>query len=342
MGASAEKNAAKKPFVCMGIESTAHTFGIGIVSSDGKILADVRDMYKPEPGKGMVPRGASEYHTKNAAGLMTAALEEAKITMKDVDVIAFSQGPGMPPCLNVGAALARYLSLTHKTPLVGINHPVAHIEIGKLTAGSSNPVVLYLSGGNTQVIAYTEGMYRIFGETLDMAVGNAFDVVARLLGLKSPGGPEIEKLAKEGSYVEMPYAVKGMDMSFAGMVTDVKHKIKAGVKPADICYSLQETCFAMLTEVTERALAHTNKCEVLLVGGVAANKRMQEMLRTMCSERGAEVRVVDVKYSGDCGAMIAWAGALAYASGQRTALEGSAINPKWRTDEVEITWMKNK
>ena len=342
MGASAEKSAAGKPFVCMGIESTAHTFGIGIVSSDGKILADVRDMYRPEPGMGMVPRDASEYHTKNAAGLMTAALEEAKITMKDVDVIAFSQGPGMPPCLNVGAALTRYLSLTHKIPLVGINHPVAHIEIGKLTAGASDPVVLYLSGGNTQVIAYAEGMYRIFGETLDIAVGNAFDVAARLLGLKSPGGPEIERLAREGSYVEMPYAVKGMDMSFAGMVTGIKKKIETGVKPADICYSLQETCFAMLTEVAERALAHTNKREVLLVGGVAANKRMQDMLRTMCSERGAEVRVVDVKYSGDCGAMIAWAGALAHASGQRTALKNSAINPKWRTDEVEITWMKNK
>jgi N6-L-threonylcarbamoyladenine synthase/protein kinase Bud32 len=342
MGASAEKSAARKPFVCMGMESTAHTFGIGIMSSDGRILADAGDMYKPEPGKGMVPRDVSEYHTKNAAGLVAAALKEAKLTMRDIDVIAFSQGPGMPPSLNVGASLARYISVERKIPFVGVNHPVAHIEIGKLTAGSSDPVVLYLSGGNTQVIAYTEGRYRIFGETVDVAVGNAFDVVARLLGLKSPGGPEIERLAKEGSYVEMPYVVKGMDMSFAGMVTDVKRKLKAGANPADICYSLQETCFAMLTEVAERALAHTNKREVLLVGGVAANKRMQEMLLTMCSERGAEARVVDTKYSGDCGAMIAWAGALAYASGQRTPLKDSVINPKWRTDEVEITWMKSR
>jgi N6-L-threonylcarbamoyladenine synthase/protein kinase Bud32 len=324
----------------MGIESTAHTFGVGIARSDGRILADARDMFRPAPGKGMVPRALSEHHTAIAAVILAAALKEAKLTMDDVDVVAFSQGPGLPPCLNVGAALARYISLTRKIPLVGVNHPVAHIEIGKLTAGSSDPVVLYLSGGNTQVIAYAEGRYRIFGETVDMAVGNAFDVVARLLGLKSPGGPEIERLARDGAYVEMPYVVKGMDMSFAGFVTGAKRKIKDGVKPADICFSLQETCFAMLTEVTERALAHTGKREVLLVGGVAANKRMQDMLRTMCGERGAEMRVVDAKYAGDCGAMIAWAGALAYKSGQKVQLKDSEILPKWRTDEVDIAWMR--
>ncbi|MFH1623003.1 MAG: KEOPS complex N(6)-L-threonylcarbamoyladenine synthase Kae1 [Candidatus Aenigmatarchaeota archaeon] len=340
MDASSEENDIKRPLVCMGIESTAHTFGVGIVDSDGKILADARDMYRPAQGSGMVPRDLSEYHTKNAAGLVAAALNEAKLALKDVSIVAFSQGPGMPPCLNVGAALARYISLSRKIPLVGVNHPIAHIEIGKLTAGSADPVVLYLSGGNTQVIAYTEGRYRVFGETVDMAVGNAFDAVARLFGLKSPGGPEIERLAVGGCYVEVPYAVKGMDVSFAGMLTDVKNKIKDGISPTDICYSLQETCFAMLTEVTERALAHTGKKEVLLVGGVAANKRMQEMLRVMCGERGADVRVVDVKYSGDCGAMIAWAGALARMSGYLTKLGESGIRPKWRADEADIPWMR--
>lgn len=336
MRASAEK----RTFVCMGIESTAHTFGVGIVRSDGKILADARDMFHPALGKGMVPRDLSEHHTSVAANIVAAALKEAKLTMGDIGMIAFSQGPGLPPCLNVGAALARYISSTRKIPLVGVNHPVAHIEIGKLTAGSSNPVVLYLSGGNTQVIAYAEGRYRIFGETVDVAVGNAFDVIARLLGLKSPGGPEIERLARDGAYIDMPYVVKGMDMSFAGFVTGAKQKIKDGVKPADICFSLQETCFAMLTEVTERVLAHTGKRELLLVGGVAANRRMQEMLHTMCSEREAEVRVVDTKYAGDCGAMIAWTGILAYSSSQKTPLKGSEILPKWRTDEVDVAWMR--
>ncbi|MCX6820734.1 MAG: KEOPS complex N(6)-L-threonylcarbamoyladenine synthase Kae1 [Candidatus Aenigmarchaeota archaeon] len=336
MAASAEK----KRFVCMGIESTAHTFGVGIVGSDGKILADARDMFRPGPGKGMVPRDLSEHHTMIAPSIIATALNGAGLEMDDVDVIAFSQGPGLPPCLNVGAALARYISIVHNIPLVGVNHPVAHIEIGKLTAGPTDPVILYLSGGNTQIIAYAEGRYRIFGETLDVAVGNAFDVVARMLGLRSPGGPEIERLAKGGSYIEAPYVVKGMDMSFSGFVTDAKRKVTEGVTPADICFSMQETCFAMLTEVTERALAHTNKTEALLVGGVAANKRMQEMLRTMCEERGARMEVVDSKYSGDCGAMIAWAGALAYKSGQKTSLRNSVILPKWRTDEIEVTWLR--
>jgi len=340
MGASPEKKSTKGRFACLGIESTAHTFGVGIARSDGKILADARDMYRPARGKGMVPRDLSEYHTKNAARLVAAALKEAKMRMDDVDVVAFSQGPGLPPCLNVSAALARYVSLTRKIPLVGVNHPVAHIEIGKLTSSSADPVVLYLSGGNTQVIAHAEGRYRVFGETVDMAIGNAFDAVARLLGLNSPGGPEIERLAAGGRYLEMPYVVKGMDVSFAGMLTDVKRKIGDGAKPEDICYSLQETCFAMLTEVAERALAHTGKNEVLLVGGVAANKRMQEMLRIMCGERGAEMRVVDAKYSGDCGAMIAWAGALAHMPGHRTKLSESWIRPDWRVDEADVPWLR--
>jgi len=326
--------------LCLGIESTAHTFGVGIVDSDGKILADVRDMYTPEVGKGMVPREASEYHLKNAVGLVKKAIDEAGVRIKDVDVVAFSQGPGLPPCLNVGASLARYLSSSCSADLIGVNHPVAHIEIGKLTSGTKNPVVLYLSGGNTQVIAFAEDFYRIFGETEDVPVGNAFDVVARELNLKSPGGPEIERLALGGKYVELPYVVKGMDLSFSGIITDIKRKIKSGLSASDICYSMQEVCFAMLTEVTERALAHTGKNEVLLVGGVAANKRLQTMLNGMCKDRGAKCYVVDFKYSGDCGTMIAWTGILAHNSGQKTALAESGIRQKWRTDEVEITWLK--
>ncbi len=329
----------EKKFICLGIESTAHTFGVGLVDQDGNILADERMMYKPERGKGILPRDASEHHTKNAASIIKSALEKANIKLGDVNIIAFAQGPGLPPCLHVGAAIARYLSLSIDAGLIGVNHPVGHIEIGKLTANSKNPVVLYLSGGNTQVISFTEGYYRIFGETQDIAVGNAFDTIARELKLKSPGGPEIERLATGGKYVELPYSVKGMDMSFSGIVTESVRKIKSGISPEDICHSLQETCFAMLIEVTERALAHTGKEEVLLVGGVAANKRLQEMLRTMCEERDGKLAVVDIKYSGDNGTMIAWTGVLANRDGEKTSLERSAIKQKWKTDEAEITWL---
>jgi len=325
--------------ICLGIESTAHTFGVGIVDESGVILADERMMYRPEKGKGILPRDASEHHTKNAANVIKTALEHAKIKLSDVKLIAFAQGPGLPPCLHMGASIARYLSLSTGADLIGVNHPVAHIEIGRLTAGSKDPIVLYLSGGNTQVISFAESRYRIFGETQDIAVGNAFDTVARELNLKSPGGPEIERLAVNGKYIELPYSVKGMDLSFSGIVTEAVRKIKAGAKPEDVCYSMQETCFAMLGEVTERALAHTGKNEVLLVGGVAANKRLQNMLRVMCEERGAKLLVVDLKYSGDNGTMIAWAGVLAYKSRQKTPIEKSSVRQKWKTDEAEITWL---
>ena len=329
----------KKKLICLGIESTAHTFGVGIVDENGNILVDERMMYRPKRGKGILPRDASEHHTKNASAVIESALEHAKINLADVDLIAFAQGPGLPPCLHIGASVARYLSGSNNIGMIGVNHPVAHIEIGRLTASSKDPVVLYLSGGNTQVISFAEGRYRIFGETQDIAVGNVFDTVARELHLKSPGGPEIERLAVNGKYIELPYSVKGMDMSFSGIVTEAVKKIKAGASVEDICYSLQETCFAMLTEVTERALAHTGKREVLLVGGVAANKRLQNMLRVMCEERGAEFFVVDVKYSGDNGTMIAWTGMLDYKAGQKTSLEESRVKQKWKTDEAEIPWL---
>lgn len=329
----------KKRKICLGIESTAHTFSIGIVDSEGNILSEATSMFRPEPGKGMIPREAAEHHVERGAGIVKSALDEGGLKMSDINLVAFAQGPGLPPCLRVGAAVARYLSLKLGVPLVGVNHPVGHLEIGRLTTGSEDPVFLYLSGGNTQIISYAEGFYRIFGETVDIPIGNALDVVARELKLESPGGPEIERLAKGGKYVELPYGVKGMDMSFSGIVTEARRKIKSGVSAEDISHSMQETCFAMLTEVTERAIAHTGKDEVLLVGGVAANKRLQTMLNTMCEERGASLRVVEMKYAGDNGVMIAWAGMLAHASGQKTDIERSGFVQKWRTDDVRITWM---
>jgi len=328
-----------KDKICMGIESTAHTFGVGIVDSEGNILADKRDMFRPAPGKGMIPREAAEHHTQIGPSLINDALEEAGIRLDDIDIIAFAQGPGLPPCLKVGAVISRYISLSRGIDMVGVNHPLAHIEIGKLTAKSEDPVVLYLSGGNTQIIAFEEGYYRIFGETLDVPIGNALDVVARELKLKSPGGPEIERLALDGNYIELPYVVKGMDMSFSGIVTNVKRMVKEGKKSSDICFSLQETCFSMLTEVAERALAHTGKEELLLVGGVAANKKLRDMLDIMCSDRSAELKVVDIKYSGDCGVMISWLGMLEYMSGRTTPIEKSRYIKNWRIDQAKVNWM---
>ncbi len=320
--------------ICIGLESTSHTFGIGIMR-DEEILVNERSVYIPKKGFGIIPKDAGMHHSENSLGTLRSALKKASIKMDDVDIIAFSQGPGLPQCLKIGATFARTLALTYNKPLVAVNHPIAHIEIGKQKTQSNDPVILYLSGGNTQVIAYVGNRYRVFGETQDIPIGNALDGLARELDLEMPGGPKIESLARSGKYIELPYVVKGMDLSFSGLVTEAIKKHKQGTKPEDIAYSFQETCFAMLTEVTERAVAHTGKEEVLLVGGVAANRRLQDMLRTMCEERDAKFFVVPAEYSGDNGSMIAWTGIVAYKKGLNVSIEDSRIKQKWRIDDID-------
>lgn len=322
--------------ISLGIEGTAHTFGIGI-AKDEKILANERDMYRPPDGWGIHPDEAKKHHLQLKEEILEKALSKAKIGMNNVDIVSYSAGPGLPPCLRVTAEFAGELAKKYSKPLIPVNHCIAHIEIGKLFTRAKDPIMLYVSGGNTQVIAFSQGRYRIFGETQDMAIGNAIDVFIRSAGLSYPGGPVMEKLAKEGKYVELPYVVKGMDLSFSGILTSAKQKLKSH-KLEDLCFSFQETCFAMLVEVTERAMAHADKRELLLVGGVAANKRLAEMCDIMCRERGAKFYPVPMEYAGDCGANIAYTGLIAYKSGAEP-LKESDFFQHWRTDEVEVKWI---
>ena len=327
--------------LCMGIESTAHTFGVGVADGKGKILANARDVYKPRKGWGIVPMDARKHHEEVAEGVLKEALKASGHEMDDADVIAFSQGPGLPPCLYAGLNFVKELQEKTKKPVIGVNHCIAHIEIGRLTSKLKDPVTLYVSGANTQIIAYVAGKYRIFGETQDIGIGNALDKFGREAGLEFPYGPGIEELAKAGRWIGLPYTVKGMDLSFSGIVTDAIRKLQQKKeKLEDVCFSLQETTFAMLTEVVERAMAHTGKNEALLTGGVAANGRLQQMLDIMCRERGAKFAVVPREYSGDNAAMIAWTGVLAKKSGQKPLdIKKADILPRWRTDQVEILWL---
>jgi universal protein Kae1 len=321
--------------LCLGIESTAHTFGVGVMENE-KVLANVRDTYIPPEGWGIEPMKAAQHHKDLWKDVLQKALDEAGVKQDDVDVISFSQGPGLPPCLHVGLNVAKKLAEDSGASLVGVNHCLAHIEIGKLFSRLNDPITLYVSGANTQVIAFVSGRYRVFGETSDIGIGNALDKLGRGLGLGFPAGPKIEQEAKQGSYVELPYVVKGMDLSFSGMLTDSLNKAKKGTKLSDVCFSFQETGFAMLTEVSERALAHTGKNEVLLTGGVAANKRLQGMLETMARERGAKFSVCPMEYAGDNGLMIAWLGLLQYrAKCNILKPEKANIQPRQRTDEID-------
>lgn len=332
--------------LCLGIESTAHTFGIGILDFKGNVLSTVNDTYVPEEG-GLHPRKVVEHHTNVFTDVLNKALKDAGCKLKDLNLIAFSQGPGLGPCLRIGAAVGRTLSQKLKIPIVGVNHCIAHIEIGRRTSGLDDPLTLYVSGGNTIVSAFQTGRYRIFGETLDISVGNLIDMVARELNLAHPGGPKIEQLAKSGKkYLPLPYIVKGMDLSFSGIFTRCKRLIHAKelnkeYTVEDVSYSLQETAFAMLTEVTERGLAHTEKKEVLLTGGVAANKRLQDMIRYISEEHNAHFHVVPLKLAGDNGAMIGWAGILYYLNNGGMEIDKTIIEPKWRMDEVFTPWRLN-
>ncbi len=328
--------------LCLGIESTAHTFGAGVCDEMGKILANERDTYKPAKGWGIVPMEAKKHHEEVAARVLEAALAKAGKSMDDIGVIAFSQGPGLPPCLYAGFNFVRELSSSSGKPVIGVNHCVAHIEIGRLSAGLPDPVTLYVSGANTQVIAFVSGKYRIFGETQDIGLGNGLDKFGREAKLEFPYGPKIEELARSGSWIGLPYTVKGMDQSFSGIITEAVRKLRSGSRLEDVCFSLQETTFAMLTEVVERAMAHTGKNEAILTGGVAANRRLQDMLSVMCTERGGRFAAVPREYSGDNGAMIAWNGLLEAGAGVKPIdFTKASILPRWRTDEVDVSWIRS-
>jgi len=324
--------------ITLGIEGTAHTLGVGVVDSEKKVLSNVIDMYRPPEG-GLHPREAANHHTDVVASTIIKAAEEAKISLKEIDLVSFSMGPGLGPCLRVAATAARSLSSRIGIPIIGVNHCIAHIEIGNATTGCSDPAMLYASGGNTQVIAYSDGRYRIFGETHDVGIGNMLDKLGRELGLGFYAGPAIEKLAKEGNkLLDLPYSVKGMDLAFSGIMTAALTLKKKGHRLEDIAYSVQETTFSMLTEVTERAMAHIGKDEVLLGGGVAQNKRLQEMVSIMAEDRGAVMFVPDRRLCIDNGAMIAWLGNIMYNSGIRMGINDTAVRQRFRTDEVKVTW----
>jgi len=291
--------------LCLGIESTAHSLGVGIVDSSGKVLANEKSIFTTEQG-GIHPRKAAEHHLLMYEFVLDRALKKARKKLRDIDLIAFSQGPGLGACLKI---------------------------VGRLTTGFKDPITLYASGANTQILAYAEGKYRVFGETLDIGVGNFLDSVGRALGLGFPAGPKIEQLAKKGKYIELPYLIKGMDFAFSGLQTKLENLAKTH-KKEDLAFSMQEVAFAELTEATERAIAHIDKKEILLTGGVAANKRLQKMLATMAKERGVKFATVPLDLSGDNGAMIAYQGLL-----EKKQRGSTEVKQHWRTDEVSVNWL---
>jgi len=324
---------------CLGIESTAHTFGASIVTEKGSILSDVKEIYAPAAGKGIHPREAAQHHSHVSAKVLAHAFRVAGVKPTEIAAIALSIGPGLGPPLRVGATVARVLSSLLKKPLVPVHHAIGHIEIGALTTGAEDPLVVLVSGGHTAIAAYADRRWRVFGETEDITLGNVLDMFARSVGLHPPSGRSVEDAARKGSaLVDLPYTVKGNDVLYSGLLTAAIKKHDEGAKVEDLSFSLQEMAFSMLAEAAERSLAHTGKKDLLLTGGVAANRRLQEMLKIVAEEHKSRFLVVDAKYSGDCGAQIAWTGLLAFKSGETVEIERSHVKPRWRLDEVDISW----
>ncbi|KDN37202.1 peptidase M22, glycoprotease [Tilletiaria anomala UBC 951] len=391
-----------RPYLALGLEGSANKLGSGIVrhNPDGSVdvLSNIRHTYVTPPGQGFQPGDTAKHHKQWILQVVQESVKRADLKkgLEDVECICFTKGPGMGAPLQSVSLIARTLSLLYKKPLVGVNHCVGHIEMGRTITGARNPVVLYVSGGNTQVIAYSAQRYRIFGETLDIAVGNCLDRFARVIGLSNDPSPgqNIEIEARKGrKLLPLPYATKGMDVALGGILTCVEQythdkRFRANsarsqaadsaaavgslangptlsadgrhvgghsspmpaaaspfadlqadvITPADLCFSLQETVFAMLVEITERAMAHIGSREVLIVGGVGSNARLQEMMGIMAYERGGKVFATDERFCIDNGIMIAHAGLLAHRMGQVTELAKSTTTQRFRTDVPLISW----
>lgn len=326
----------------LGIESTAHTFGVGIANEDG-ILVNINDTYTPPQGIGIHPRIAADHHVTVGPRVLREALRKANLTINDIDAIAFSMGPGLGPTLRVGATLARALAIKFDKPLIPVHHGVAHVEIARWASSFEDPLVLLVSGGHTMVIAHSGRTYAIFGETIDMAIGNALDQFARQVGLPNPGVPHIEECATKGTkYIPLPYTVKGQDVSFSGIIEEALRLIKKGEPLPNVCLSLIETTYAMLAEVTERGLALTGKKELLIAGGVARSKRLREIMQYIANEFNTKISVVPPEYAGDNGAMIALTGLLAYKEGITINPTEAVTKQRWRLDEVETPWFKKE
>ena len=326
--------------ICLGIESTAHTFSCALIEKKGKkgtIHSDVRKIYRPPEGEGIHPREASRHHIENSPNVLSECLEEGNFKVNDIDLIAYAAGPGLGPCLRVGAVVARSLSSHYDIPIYPVNHALGHIELGKLLTGAKNPLILLVSGGHTMLLAFTLGRWRVFGETLDITLGQLLDQFGRSLGFASPCGKYVEELASKSSeYIQLPYAVKGNDVSFSGLLSASKTISKNGFENA--CYSLQETAFAMIAEATERALSFTQKKELLIVGGVAANKRLSEMLQSVCKRQKCKFYVAPLKYSGDCGSQIAWLGLLESSKKSGSKIDNTFVKQSWRLDSIDIKY----
>src|SRR5260370_20000294 len=286
--------------MCLGIESTAHTFGASLVDGQDRIVTNVNSTYRPPVGVGIHPRKASEHLATVADEIVKTALSTKDGRSIDPDVIAYAAGPGLGPCLRIGATVGRALSSFLKKPLVPVHHGVAHLDIAMSIAKARDPLAILVSGGHTSILVHVGKRWRVYGETQDITLGNLLDMFAREARLPSPGGLSVGREAMKGQrLIKLPYTVKGNDVAYSGLLTAAASSLRRQGNLADVCFSLQETAFSMLSEAVERSLAQTRRSEVLLAGGVAASPRMRQMIGFVDGDHGTSFPPFPLQYYAD-------------------------------------------
>ena len=325
----------EKDILTMGIESSCDETSVAIIKNGREILSNVIDTQIPihEKYGGVVPEIASRNHIEAISRVTKKALEEAKVTLEEIDAITPTYGPGLVGAILVGLSYAKALSFATNKPLVGVNHIQGHIASNYITYKELEPpfICVMMSGGNTQIIYvkdYTE--FEVLGKTRDDAIGEAFDKVARVVGLGYPGGPKVDKLAQEGqANIELPkthFDGDTLDFSFSGIKTAVinLHHKTPDINKADLCASFEKNVTETLMENVKKAIERTGIKKVTLAGGVSANSYIRKAFLELEKE-GVKVYMPDLKLCTDNAAMIASAGYYNFIAGRRDELDLNAV-----------------
>ncbi len=321
----------------LAIETSCDETSIAVIENGRKILSNIISTQIETHKKfgGVVPEIASRMHVENISQILKSALEEANINLDDIDFISVTQGPGLVGALLVGMSFAKALSYSLDIPLVGVNHIKGHICANYLSHQDLEPpfIALVISGGHTYLVdvsGYDE--YKVIGRTRDDAVGEAFDKVARALGLPYPGGPMVDKLAKTGNpeainFPRVYLEEKSYDFSFSGLKTAVLNYLnqmklkKETISIEDVAASFQMSVIDVLSEKTFRLLKETKKNKLVIAGGVAANSGIRDVFTKKAIENDIELYIPTITLCTDNAAMIGSAGYYSYISGNKSMLD---------------------
>ncbi len=329
-------------FLTMGIETSCDETAIAVLADGRTVLSNVIssqiDIFKNYGG--VVPEIASRYHLENINGVLNQSLDEAGVTLDDIDLIGVTNGPGLVGALLMGVSTAKALAFAKNIPLIGVHHLMSHISANFIEYPQLEPpfMALITSGGHTEIVKVTDyNQCVILGETRDDAVGEAYDKVARVLGLGYPGGPKIDKIAREGNpqaiHFKRVYLEKdSLDFSFSGLKTSVLNYINQEkqqgreINRADVAASFQEAVMDVVTEKAMKAVESSGMKKLVLAGGVAANSRLREKLGALCDKAGAELYRPAPSLCTDNGAMLACAAYYKYKNGEKGDWQGDYQN----------------